>query len=1133
MKPCLKSFLGAAVAGVLGALGLSTEPLSAFPVITNVVETGGDLDMAGGYYDTGPAQWTGVTFSSHQANEPVPGLAAGQPYTVGFFGQHAPAYVDRNHRYTNAVPAPMPPYLDGQEYIMTGNDNRDNAGYLLDVYVATAVDVYLLIDNRLQDGNNADPPTFGPNMQWVVDEGWQPVMTGVNRAGDPNRPDEVGIDESANDSIDQYFSVYKKSFPAGVFQLKQADNAGRNMYGVVVVSVVPPATPTNLQAVSGDGRVTLSWSQVRPVTGYRVKRADQSGGPYEVIATVTTNRYVDVDVVNGQTYYYVVSAFNIAGESADSAEVIGQPKAAPRNVVAVGGTNQVLLSWDAFPGAASYTVKRSDTSGGPYEPVATGIVGTSYLDAPLASGRWYYYVVVAQLAAGGDSGQSDEAAALTVPGAPNLTVSLYAATVLRVAWSGLDPVVSEVSVERSTDGANFEWLATVPGSWNGYTNDGLAADTLYFYRVQAQNASGPSDYSNIASNRTPVWGVNVNFANAVNGQPANNPAPAPPGYLQDVGLVFGDRGNGYYYGWDRDITPDGRWRQNPFSPDLRWDTLLHFQKAMPGAVWEIEIPNGFYEVHLVGGDPSNTDQSYQYDIEGVVTELIPASGARNFAEFTVTCIVGDGRLTVRIPDSAGNINAKICFIDVYPAVPEPIVIATQPQSQTVVENRPVQFSVALSAGSTPLFYQWLLNGEPILGANSATLRIPLAQLTDAGQYSVIITNYAGSVTSAPATLVVLPDTEPPRLVSAGSVDGWTIGACYDELIDPISGTDPANYMVNGMGIVNTVTLRPDGRSVNLILLEPVTGPFTVQALQVQDYVGNFGDSEATNEVMGLISEDIGTPPIGQPGGDPQLAGSHYTCDNNLIEISGSGTDVWGTADGFRFVYKPVQGDFDAQVRVVSLVGPNTWTKAGLMARSSTNAGSRFIDMLVTPPANNVPAGQNRYAFQWRATENGSATWASEAPVPPPYPNAWMRLQRNGSVLKAYRSDDGVNWVLYSTLDTATSPEGPAPDTVLVGLFVTAHDNTLLATGMFANFKLVSGCSGQPPLLVNPAYSAGPPAQFSFQFLSESCYTYAVEACGDLAQPAWTEVQTVAGTGGLVTVTVEATQPKQFYRVRIR
>ena len=86
---------------------LFVSPVLALPVITNVVETGGDNEAT----DTIPAKWTGTTFPVSVANEPVPGLVIGQNYTVGLFGNGAPAFVDRNHRYSNhsVDPAAVPP----------------------------------------------------------------------------------------------------------------------------------------------------------------------------------------------------------------------------------------------------------------------------------------------------------------------------------------------------------------------------------------------------------------------------------------------------------------------------------------------------------------------------------------------------------------------------------------------------------------------------------------------------------------------------------------------------------------------------------------------------------------------------------------------------------------------------------------------------------------------------------------------------------------------------------------------------------------------------------------------------------------------------------------------------------------
>jgi hypothetical protein len=220
-------------------------PASNAALIVNVVETGGDNEAT----DTVPAKWTGVSFVGGVVNEPVPGLAAGASYTVGTFGNHAPCFVDRNHRYTNASDTlPIPTYLNGKEYIMSGNDNRDNGTYTLDVTVSAPVRVYMLIDNRLGDGTNtlnSDPPLFSPTkMQWILDQGWTAVKNGANRAANPDYPDEVAIDEGADGTVNQWYSIYSKDFPAGTFTLRQADNAGQNMYGAVVEAAqvnIPPS----------------------------------------------------------------------------------------------------------------------------------------------------------------------------------------------------------------------------------------------------------------------------------------------------------------------------------------------------------------------------------------------------------------------------------------------------------------------------------------------------------------------------------------------------------------------------------------------------------------------------------------------------------------------------------------------------------------------------------------------------------------------------------------------------------------------------------------------------------------------------------------------------------------------------
>src|SRR5215469_6195130 len=85
----------------------------------------------------------------------------------------------------------------------------------------------------------------------------------------------------------------------------------------------------NVTVTGGNGQVVLSWSASSGATSYNVKRSTTNGGPYNTIASPTTASYTDTGLTNGTTYYYVVSAVNSAGESANSSQVSATPNNNP------------------------------------------------------------------------------------------------------------------------------------------------------------------------------------------------------------------------------------------------------------------------------------------------------------------------------------------------------------------------------------------------------------------------------------------------------------------------------------------------------------------------------------------------------------------------------------------------------------------------------------------------------------------------------------------------------------------------------------------------------------------------------------------------------------------------------------
>jgi len=97
-----------------------------------------------------------------------------------------------------------------------------------------------------------------------------------------------------------------------------------------VAAPVPPPAPSGLTATSGPGsrKVTLVWTASSGATSYKVKRSTTSGSGYVTIATgVTATTYADTAFKTITTYYYVVSAVNSAGESANSSQASAAPTA--------------------------------------------------------------------------------------------------------------------------------------------------------------------------------------------------------------------------------------------------------------------------------------------------------------------------------------------------------------------------------------------------------------------------------------------------------------------------------------------------------------------------------------------------------------------------------------------------------------------------------------------------------------------------------------------------------------------------------------------------------------------------------------------------------------------------------------
>ena len=243
----------------------------------------------------------------------------------------------------------------------------------------------------------------------------------------------------------------------------------------VLASGLPDAAVT---IVPGDSTNVLNWSPVAHATGYVIRRATTSGGPYAFLAHTTGTTFADTGLTNGVAYHYVVIAQSSLAQSPGATQGSGTPLTpAPAWLTANGWDAHVELSWAAV-GGATYNIKRTTGSGGPYTTVASGLATADYTDTGLANGTTYHYVVTALKG----SDESDHSA--------EVSATPFTDPVVRT-WSQQDVNSTGIAGNASYAGGTYTVSGAGADIWG--TNDAfhfvrqtLAGDGAIIARVASQ-----------------------------------------------------------------------------------------------------------------------------------------------------------------------------------------------------------------------------------------------------------------------------------------------------------------------------------------------------------------------------------------------------------------------------------------------------------------------------------------------------------------------------------------------------------------------------------------------------------------------------------------------------------------------
>jgi glucose/arabinose dehydrogenase/PKD repeat protein len=250
-----------------------------------------------------------------------------------------------------------------------------------------------------------------------------------------------------------------------------------------------------------------------------------------------------------------------------------------------------------------------------------------------------------------------------------------------------------------------------------------------------------------------------------------------------------------------------------------------------------------------------------------------------------------------------------------------------------------------------------------------------------------------------------------------------------------AGTAPRWVRLVRSGTTITGSVSTNGTSWTVVGSATFTMPTSVLVGLAASSHSTTATATGTFDNVAITTPTTPALPSGWQSSDVGAVGARGSASHSggTFTVRGAGADVCCTADAFHYAYRSLSGNGTIVARVATVTGTQAWTKAGVMIRATTAAGSQHAYMMTS-----VNRGM---AFQWRTATNGASAHTLEGAGTAP---RWVRLVRAGNVITASMSTNGTTWTTAGSITIAM------PTNVLVGLAVSSHTTAATATATFDN-----------------------------------------------------------------------------------